>query len=143
VPCQGLLPCRAAPLDGRAPGDGLHAQRLAVEADLRAPRDRSVSVCLAGFRGTEHMISTYLVGPLLVAEVPLPLVEAGQRDRTEHSDVPRLVVGALVLQRGCIAHVKFEAGASSEVLGAVSELTGRPTAALRMEILLLPCHIFT
>jgi hypothetical protein len=23
------------------------------------------------------------------------------------------------------------------------ELTGRPTAALRMEILLLPCHIFT
>jgi hypothetical protein len=25
----------------------------------------------------------------------------------------------------------------------INQLTGRPTAELRMEILLLPCHIFT
>lgn len=46
MPCQGLLPGGAAPLDGRAPGDGVHAQRLAVQADLRAFSARSVSQCV-------------------------------------------------------------------------------------------------
>ena len=58
------------------------------------------------------MSSWYLVGPFLVAEVPLPLVQAGQRHRTEHADVPLLVMGALVLQGHQtqeVAHVKFQA----------------------------------
>ena len=44
VPCQRLLAAGAGPFHGGAPGDGVEAERLAFQADLRR-RDSQVSAC--------------------------------------------------------------------------------------------------
>jgi hypothetical protein len=67
VPCQWLLAAGTGPFHGGAPGDGVDAERLAFQADLRR-RDSEISVIELGlnkgknvFFSEEDVRSTWYV----------------------------------------------------------------------------------
>lgn len=79
VPSQWLRAAGAGPFHGGASGHGVEAERLAFQADL--------------------------VYPSLMAQVPLPLVQAGEGHWPEDADVPQLEMVTVVLQHHAIQYI--------------------------------------